>query len=974
MSGAAPIVFISSTSEDLKAHREAVREAAISAHFYPEMMEYFEADGRRTPVEHCMAKVSRAKLVVAIVAERYGWVPECHASNGAVRKSITWLECERAQKENKDVIVFLRDPAFPWPEDATEEYRITSALRSRSATPELLADVQQNIDNLKQFKSWLSQKTRGKFTTPESLRTAVTQALYEWRLCNDLDSCLIPRPADSRTYLKNLREDCAYIDIRGLHVGRPEAQRIPIDFLYMKLRSANGKRGVAETEELETSLRSQRTVILGDPGSGKTTFLRRIALLLCDELLGTRPGAAREKLGLETVPFPIFVRIGELSQHIRNTIGKQADAPALPHLATWLPHYLGTLAQANNLGMDVKAFTDLLKAGNCMVLLDGLDEAQDNAARTNIAKLVEKMAAAYRECRFVLTSRPPAFAERAVINGFDVASIDPLDDQTIRDFLEKWSENLFVESRDKARRHRIELTNAVESRPEIAKMARNPVMLTALAVLHWHEKKLPNQRAELYESILAWLSKSREDRSGVPADQCLRLLQTLAFAMLSSTESYRTQVKREWAADQIKGGFRDMDPGAARDEAMKFLDDAELNSGIIVRREHELRFWHLTFEEYLAARHLAAQREQIQQAALTRNRSRLYSTEWREAVLLFAGILHAQGVEKVDAFYTEILDLLGDKPSLGARAQCAALLGTISRDLQALQYKCTDPRYGQVLGSIVEIFGPESKDVELTTRFEAAEALGQSGDPRLQEANWVLLPGGAFWMGAQTARQDSPGYDPESFPTERPAHKVEVKSFQIARYPVTVAEYQLFVDSQGYRDATYWKAGGYDRNRKDPAQWLRQLDHRNRPVTGVSWFEAMAYACWAGCRLPSEAEWEFAARGAEGRKYPWGMSPPDDTRANFRELLRSPAPVGLFPAGNTPEGVCDLAGNVWEWVATPFRRYGNAGSGQDLNKHVLRGGSWQCEPKLLRCSERITAEPAARFSAWGPIGFRCARS
>jgi formylglycine-generating enzyme required for sulfatase activity len=228
-------------------------------------------------------------------------------------------------------------------------------------------------------------------------------------------------------------------------------------------------------------------------------------------------------------------------------------------------------------------------------------------------------------------------------------------------------------------------------------------------------------------------------------------------------------------------------------------------------------------------------------------------------------------------------------------------------------------------------------------------------------------------MGAQADRENAAGFDPEAFPHEQPVHAVRIEAFEIGRYPVTVAEFKAFKDAGGYLDPAYWRAGGF-RKTSEPTQWQRQLESRNRPVVGVSWFEAMAYAAWAEWRLPTEAEWEYAARGREGRRYPWGGAAPDESRANHRELLQSPSPVGLFPAGATPEGICDLAGNVWEWVATPYERYGPDKSPQDSRKRVLRGGSWQSEAKFLRGSERITAEPVARFSAWGPIGFRCARS
>ena len=140
-----------------------------------------------------------------------------------------------------------------------------------------------------------------------------------------------------------------------------------------------------------------------------------------------------------------------------------------------------------------------------------------------------------------------------------------------------------------------------------------------------------------------------------------------------------------------------------------------------------------------------------------------------------------------------------------------------------------------------------------------------------------------------------------------------------------------------------------------------QVQHPNRPVTGVSWYEAAAYCAWAGVRLPGEAEWEWAASGLEGREYPWGKAEPDEKRANFGMKLGNPTPVGLYPAGATPDGVADMAGNVWEWVEDWY----------ELDKErVLRGGSFDDDSRVLRAAIRNSFEPDSRIDI---IGFRCVR-
>ena len=141
----------------------------------------------------------------------------------------------------------------------------------------------------------------------------------------------------------------------------------------------------------------------------------------------------------------------------------------------------------------------------------------------------------------------------------------------------------------------------------------------------------------------------------------------------------------------------------------------------------------------------------------------------------------------------------------------------------------------------------------------------------------------------------------------------------MSKFLVTVEEFSRFVDADGYHDERLWSLGGFG---TEPAARLEaQLERPNRPMVGVSWYEAQAYCAWLGGRLPTEAEWELAARGPSGRRFPWGDDPPEPERVNFDESLGCESPVGIYPAGATEDGVMDLAGNVWEWVADWYALY-----------------------------------------------------
>jgi formylglycine-generating enzyme required for sulfatase activity len=266
--------------------------------------------------------------------------------------------------------------------------------------------------------------------------------------------------------------------------------------------------------------------------------------------------------------------------------------------------------------------------------------------------------------------------------------------------------------------------------------------------------------------------------------------------------------------------------------------------------------------------------------------------------------------------------------------------------------------------------------IPIEVRIDAAEALGQAGDSRLEENKWITIESGTFRMGAQRKSPSRPNYDKEANNKESPVHGVHLDIYQISRYPLTVSEYSYFVEQGGYEDSRWWAAGGFGETR-EPQDWPDQQAFPNRPVVGVSWFEASAYCSWAGVRLPTEAEWERAARGTDGRKYPWGAEPADPSSLNYAESrLNRPTPVGLYPLGATPDGILDMAGNVWEWVVDCYGKYGSHKSsnphGPDTGTpRVLRGGSWFYDAWNCRSAYRDWFHPDNRFD---DFGFRPARS
>jgi serine/threonine-protein kinase len=242
----------------------------------------------------------------------------------------------------------------------------------------------------------------------------------------------------------------------------------------------------------------------------------------------------------------------------------------------------------------------------------------------------------------------------------------------------------------------------------------------------------------------------------------------------------------------------------------------------------------------------------------------------------------------------------------------------------------------------------------------AASSRGEDALPRsIDDTNghaMILVPAGTFAMG--------PG-----------RREVYLDAFYLDRTPVTNEQFQVFLEVTGYEPADVAKGRflAHWRNGEPPR------GEERHPVAYVSWLDARAYAAWAGKRLPTEAEWEKAARGTDGRKYPWGRAEPGPSHANFGRRDGATTPVGSFPDGASPYGILDLAGNVWEWCddvhdeafyeggPTHNPRHTRA---QKHSQYVMRGGSWMYDAGSLRTFARVGFEAHYRFAGGG---FRCAR-
>jgi formylglycine-generating enzyme required for sulfatase activity len=429
---------------------------------------------------------------------------------------------------------------------------------------------------------------------------------------------------------------------------------------------------------------------------------------------------------------------------------------------------------------------------------------------------------------------------------------------------------------------------------------------------------------------------------------------------------------------------------------------------------------HLTMQEFLAGYYLAenyADEDPEGYAAFFREKAR--RTWWREVVLLAAGYLGQKPGFKGQKFLRQVVKA-GVKEEEEEELAALALAG---RGLVQLRVGHKRPDWYPGLAQnfanrLYALLYAGGADASIPQRQEAGLVLGllhglpgeEEGapgagltDPRFVGLeglpDFVKISAGAFWMGsteeevARFAEMLAREADKKWVRNELPRHRVTLSAYEVAKYPTTNAMYARFIAAGGYANSDFWKeaiaAGDWKEGQvntyfegwqNEPRHWHdSRWNNPAQPVVGVNWYEATAYCRWLTAtladgyayRLPTEAEWERAARGPEGWAYPWG----DEWRegmCNSKEAgLEATSPVGLFPAGASAEGLEDLAGNVWEWCADWYGPYREEESSEEEYR-VLRGGAFHNDgPPLCRCGYRGRNYPWDRGSL---RGFRCVRT
>ena len=770
------------------------------------------------------------------------------------------------------------------------------------------------------------------------------------------------------------------------------------------------KRGEGDIVSVKDLLTvKDRIAIVGGAGSGKSTLLAYYAALLCSgEPLPFALPKRRAALVPLIVPFRAYRIYVDECRSDRGLIVRDKLAGTLAGFIPWWQKRRSGLLDASE-----DFFHRLLLGGGCLLMLDGLDEVVNRDERAKVKGQVEQLIhEQYPGNVVIVTAREAGFRDDTVFSDeFLRLDVQPQDDAQIETLIANWCRELYpadVATQTRKLMDAIQDINARRADKALSPFVSSPLMTTMVVSVKESETELPRERAKLYEACVKVILQAQhvpddpdDTRAplrdwGGPWERQRDWLSRLALAMHSGGKA---------GAFITQEGLESILKMTIPPESLSLFIEAVRNRGGLLEERAELfQFAHLTFQEFLTARWLAKERNE----GLPVLQDHLTDPWWREVGLLTYGFAQIDYAKHASVYLDWLSNQAGETKLAGLELAGAALLelerpDPVSRAAQAKRLcKALTDRTLMAPGAV---------------RGRAGRVLNELGDPRpgmltVDDMPMCYVPPGEFIMGG------------DRYNDERPEHPQKVKDgFWISQYPVTNAHYDQFVGEEGYARTEFWadaiaakrweagKFRGWQGEwRSAPRPYVAPFTLANHPVIGVSWYEALAFTRWLGqrlqrkCALPSEAQWEYVARGpryapkaitplvrtaktlgedteqamldfasemgrskstAENRRgYPWGEVA-DPTKMNFDQTgIGSTSAVGAFPAGVSLLGCEDMSGNVWEWTMTKktddYRDYDKkVDSRPDGSEaaRVLRGGAFNHAGYIARCAYRYGNSP-----------------
>ena len=812
------------------------------------------------------------------------------------------------------------------------------------------------------------------------------------------------RPVVPREYTEWLIKDCSKeIELSGLRpkLGQSVTLRnvyVPVVTRNRDLQTKTLGKTAAEIQEIVSderraqyrllqSIVADKSVYLsGAPGSGKTTFCRWLALAVCQGTLPVHPVAPPEGF-LETFPeplrgrLPLLIRLRDFWESLPNLErGAELTQPELESaMKRWVERKKFD-------GLTWSAVKDHLEAGLTLLIFDGVDEVPLERTRPEHAAEPRTLLLAglsnsvknwtLNNNRVLVTSRPYGLTESQSRQlGLDHEPLSELPRELQELLVRRWF-SILRDSDKAADAACDELWNDIAQRLEIENLASNPLLLTAICIVYGENNRLPQHEFDLYQRIVNTVLANRflEDSHEFAAARSSLCVIAHGMHTGDGLNESRRQPQAEATFDEIERMLKHYQKHRLGSEARELSahdmrEKLLSHSGLLLPQgDRDASFYHLTIQDYLTAEWLDSSEETKPVEVFDKWGD---VPNWRKTlVLLYGAPLHKKTMkEGAIRLLTELSKRLST-----SRIQLGLVLCDCWRILHGHGQRLDNEAQQRFVLFCLEAIKPE---VPAKDRMELALALGRMSDPRVatdlrdpktwvaEPSTWVTVKTGAYRVGdAKIPKEYWPGaaLKPEKFQLKQ--------AIQLSRFPVTNRQFAAFVADGGYTNEKYWtdEIDGDDgwkwcqtNNVTMPAYWNdSKWNGETQPVVGVSWFEVLAYCRWANCRLPTEREWEAAARGPKGWDYPWGNTWRDGICNSGETALGVTTPVGIFTESKADCGAEDMAGNVWEWCADCF----------DVEKkdlRVVRGGSWGNYSGLARSAFRDRSTPVSRYLY---IGFR----
>jgi len=676
---------------------------------------------------------------------------------------------------------------------------------------------------------------------------------------------------------------------------------------------------------IETLIKKKDFLLIeGHPGSGKTTLLKHLAYSVVQN-----PPQAKGFEGW----LPILLFLKDMKDFFAN----HKDITPSPSTAEKI---LAFYCERTGSGLHLETIKAFCKAKKALFLLDGLDEIEESQRNVVVHSFAD-FRTQNGGNKLVLSGRPHGTAGAAADRfGTNHVKILPLNSEQTETFIKNWFRYVYAEGSKIGSKTADGMISEIQAHPSIGQFIDNPLMLTAICILYHDGKEIPGQRAELYNKFIENMLYRRFS----DYEKVREFLMELAFDM-----HYNRRTKGIDKQDALKVLQKlykkpaDEDEDSYKKRTEKLFEEIEPRCGLLKCEHGQYLFWHLTFQEFLTAVSVKDNNNYL------KTLGQKWGEAWyHEVIELYIGY---QSINDRSIANTLVDDAIGAEDVAPFRKWLLAAKSML--DVH------NDRRNDDVLDRVKKrLLGIMDTDAEPKVRVDAGEILGWLGDTRnLKE--FIGVKDGVYFTRIG---------------------RVALKNLEIGKYPVTNVWFEEFVKAGGYKCMDYWGNEGrkwLEQNKVEhPRLWNERMWRcPNAPVVGVTWYEASAFTKWLTktqkdgftytYRLPEEGEWEAAASGLQKRKYPWGEGW-DKTRCNNRELeIGKTSTVGIFKKGDTPEGISDMSGNVWEWTASLYDKE------YYYRDRVVRGGSWNFGGVVFRCANCYRFNPIERYDN---VGFRCART